>query len=97
MDSIPSNTKGRSRMTVEAPCAFGDPFCPCQAFRPYGDACHYRDIPGSPAMALSQRQKDIRTVREYLEYQMEIADCFGTSLLVLVVQQAFARISKEAE
>jgi hypothetical protein len=79
-------------MPADEPCAFGDPLCPCQD----GDSCHYRDIPDSPAMALSQRQKDINTVREYLEQQMEHADCFGTSLLVLVVQQAFARISKEA-
>lgn len=28
-------------------CAFGDPTCPCQD----GDACHYIDLPGSPAMA----------------------------------------------
>lgn len=27
-------------------CAFGDPFCPCQD----GLACHYVDLPGSPAM-----------------------------------------------
>ena len=27
-------------------CPFGDPFCPC----PEGNACHYRDYPGSQAM-----------------------------------------------
>lgn len=27
-------------------CLFGDPTCPCQD----GDACHYVDLPGSPAM-----------------------------------------------
>jgi hypothetical protein len=27
-------------------CAFGDPYCPCQD----DDACHYVDMPGSPAM-----------------------------------------------
>jgi len=27
-------------------CPFGDPYCPCQD----GDACHYIDLPGSPAM-----------------------------------------------
>jgi hypothetical protein len=29
------------------PCPFGDPYCPCVD----GDACHYVDLPGSPAMA----------------------------------------------
>jgi hypothetical protein len=27
-------------------CPFGDPYCPRQD----GDACHYVDLPGSPAM-----------------------------------------------
>ena len=27
-------------------CPFLDPYCPCQD----GDACHYRDISGSPAI-----------------------------------------------
>lgn len=31
---------------VPGVCAFGDRFCPCQD----GDACHYVDAPGSPAM-----------------------------------------------
>lgn len=32
--------------SIRVACAFGDPFCPCQD----GDACHYVDLPGSPAM-----------------------------------------------
>ena len=34
-------------MVDAAACAFGDPTCPCQD----GDACHYVDLPDSPAMA----------------------------------------------
>lgn len=36
-------------MTAGRPCAFGDPFCPCQD----GDVCHYVDDPetGTKAMA----------------------------------------------
>ncbi len=33
-------------MAAHDPCPFGDPYCPC----PDGDACHYVDLPGSPAM-----------------------------------------------
>jgi hypothetical protein len=32
-------------------CPFGDPFCPCQDGGPGSLACHYVDLPGSPAMA----------------------------------------------
>jgi hypothetical protein len=33
-------------------CKFGDPYCPCQD----GDACHYVDLPGSPAMKAPDRR-----------------------------------------
>ena len=36
------------------PCAFGDPYCPCQD----GDACHYVDVPGSPAMTPPGEERD---------------------------------------
>lgn len=39
-----------------------------------------------------QRQNDIQTVKEYLDEQMKAADCFATSCLVLIVQQAFDRV-----
>lgn len=35
-------------------CKGGDPFCPCQD----GDACHYVDMPGSPAMTISLEEWD---------------------------------------
>lgn len=34
------------------PCPHGDPTCPCQD----GDACHYVDLPGSPAMPADQAE-----------------------------------------
>lgn len=36
----------RGRANGPAPCIGNDPGCPCQD----GDACHYVDMPGSPAM-----------------------------------------------
>jgi len=42
-------------LRVARACPFGDPLCPCQD----GDACHYRDLPGSPAMQRTiMRHKD---------------------------------------
>lgn len=41
-------------MSGEGGCAFGDPYCPCQD----GDACHYVDVPGSPAMTPPGEQRD---------------------------------------
>ena len=35
------------------PCIGNDPGCPCQD----GDACHYRDIPGSPAWPLPKAER----------------------------------------
>lgn len=40
-------------MTDGQPCPFGDLYCPCQD----GLACHYVDLPGSPAMKPPTRQK----------------------------------------
>jgi hypothetical protein len=34
-------------------CIGNDPACPCQD----GDACHYRDIPGSPALPLPKAER----------------------------------------
>lgn len=34
-------------------CIGNDPYCPCQD----GDACHYRDLPGSPAMRPKATQR----------------------------------------
>ncbi len=36
---------GQSLKCEPSPCIGNDPHCPCQD----GDACHYRDLPGSPA------------------------------------------------
>ena len=36
------------------PCAFGDPYCPCRD----GDACHYVDAGGSPAMTPPGEERD---------------------------------------
>lgn len=36
-------------------CPFGNPTCPCQD----GDACHYVDLPGSPAMRPPEQGEDI--------------------------------------
>lgn len=38
---------------MSARCRFGDPACPC----PDGLACHYVDLPGSPAMAAPADQR----------------------------------------
>lgn len=35
-------------------CIGNDPYCPCQD----GFACHYVDLPGSPAMRPKERAKD---------------------------------------
>ena len=34
-------------------CIGNDPYCPCQD----GDACHYADMPGSPAMPLPAAER----------------------------------------
>jgi len=39
------------------PCVGNDPYCPCQD----GDACHYVDIPGSPAFARAAEQPKTET------------------------------------
>ena len=52
------------------PCIGNDPACPCQD----GDACHYIDLPGSPAMTpkpytVQQAVADLIKLAESKDYE----------------------------
>lgn len=71
-DEITERAMRRAEKDLE-PCIGSDPMCPCQD----GDACHYRDLPNSPAMpaplshrngyALTHYRENAKTLEGYAE------------------------------
>jgi hypothetical protein len=63
-----NSSQGWSMTDTAAGCIGDDPACPCQD----GDACHYRDILGSPGMPKKSAETLRRTVDDVLRHQLVI-------------------------
>lgn len=56
------------------PCIGNDLYCPCQD----GDACHYRDIPGSPGWLVKEKTM----IAPFTESECgELAECLSKPML----------------